>query len=246
MYIIIIDIHLYLYYISLKLCGIFSLWRILSLCTSRCTVFVLPSRHYFDVFIQACRPKSSVFCAYLLLNITNVFCAKTRLGHAYICPRMVTGQPVLKLYPPQKKFIFSRQKCHHFKGMRSTHPLLKNLRHIFLLLLLLWLFLSVSRTKVSTRLTLSCNFSGQIKRTSRLERRRDISVSLRLPWAAQWESAVALESDDPRCCIFSHSAKIYLASRSCLAPSRLYYLLVSGALCSPWFSPEKAYREYMH
>ena len=124
MYIIIIDIHLYLYYISLKLCGIFSLWRVLSLCTSRCTVFVLPSRHYFDVFIQACRPKSSVFCAYLLLNITNVFCAKTRLGHAYICPRMVTGQPVLKLYPPQKKFIFSRQKC-HFKGMRSTHPLLK-------------------------------------------------------------------------------------------------------------------------
>ena len=39
--------------------------------------------------------------------------------------------------------------------------------------------------------------------------------------------------------------EIYLASRSCLAPSRLYYLLVSSALCSPWFSPEKAYRQYM-
>ena len=39
--------------------------------------------------------------------------------------------------------------------------------------------------------------------------------------------------------------EIYLASRSYLAPSRLYYLLVSIALCSPWFSPEKAYRQYM-
>jgi len=27
--------------------------------------------------------------------------------------------------------------------------------------------------------------------------------------------------------------------------SRLYNLLVSSALCSPWFSPEKAYPEYM-
>ena len=146
---------------------------------------------------------------------------------------------------PKKSSSF-RAKNVILKGCAVRTHFWKNLRHIFLLLLLLWLFLSVSRTKVSTRLTLSCNFSGQIKRTSRLERRRDISVSLRLPWAAQWESAVALESDDPRCCIFSHSAKIYLASRSCLAPSRLYYLLVSGALCSPWFSPEKAYREYMH
>ena len=57
---------------------------------------------------------------------------------------------------------------------------------------------------------------------------------------SQWESAVALESDDPRCCIFSHSAKDNLASRSCPAPSRLYNLPVSSALCSPWFSPEKA------
>ena len=68
---------------------------------------------------------------------------------------------------------------------------------------------------------------------------------MRLPWTSQWESAVALESDDPRCCIFSLSAKNYLASRSCPAPSRLCYLLVSSALCSPWFSPEKAYPQYM-
>ena len=65
----------------------------------------------------------------------------------------------------------------------------------------------LSRTKASTRLTLSCNFTSQIKRTSRQERCRDVSISLRLPWAAQWESAVALESDDPRRCIFSGSAR---------------------------------------
>ena len=61
-------------------------------------------------------------------------------------------------------------------------------------------------------------------------------TSLRLPWISQWEFAVALESDDPRCCIliFSRSAKDYLASRSRTAPSRLCYLLVSSALCSPW------------
>jgi len=46
-----------------------------------------------------------------------------------------------------------------------------------------------------------------IKRTSRQERCQNISISLRLPWAAQWESAVALESDDPRCCIFFRSAR---------------------------------------
>ena len=45
--------------------------------------------------------------------------------------------------------------------------------------------------------------------------------------------------------ILSHSAKNSLASRSCSAHSRLYYLLVSSALCSPWFSPERAYPQYM-
>ena len=71
--------------------------------------------------------------------------------------------------------------------------------------------------------------------SSRQKRCRDVSPhsSLRLPWASQWESAVALESDDPRCCIFSRSAKNYLASRSCPAPSRLCYPLVSSGLCRP-------------
>ena len=58
-------------------------------------------------------------------------------------------------------------------------------------------------------------------------------TSLRLPWVSQWESVVALESDDPRCCIFPRSAKNNLASRSCPPPSWLCYLLVSSALCSP-------------
>ena len=78
----------------------------------------------------------------------------------------------------------------------------------------------------------------KLKRTSRLKRCRDISISLRLLWTSQWESAVALESDDPRCCIFSHSAKNYLASRSCPASSRLYYLLVSSAYAVHGFSRE--------
>ena len=51
------------------------------------------------------------------------------------------------------------------------------------------------------------------------------------PWTSQWETAVALESDDPRCCILSPSAKNYLASRSCPVPRRLCYLLVSDARC---------------
>ena len=58
-------------------------------------------------------------------------------------------------------------------------------------------------------------------------------TSLRLPWVSQWESALALESDDPRYCIFSRSAKNNLASRSRPPPSRLCYLLASSALCSP-------------
>ena len=43
----------------------------------------------------------------------------------------------------------------------------------------------------------------------------------------------------------SRSAKNYLASRSCLVLSRSYHLLVSYTLCSPWFSPEKAYSQCM-
>ena len=35
-------------------------------------------------------------------NITDVYCAKKRVEHACICPTMVTGLPVLKLYPPPK------------------------------------------------------------------------------------------------------------------------------------------------
>jgi hypothetical protein len=37
------------------------------------------------------RPKNSFLFGHLFFNITNVFCAKKRVGHACICPRMVTG-----------------------------------------------------------------------------------------------------------------------------------------------------------
>ena len=46
--------------------------------------------------------QEKLFFGHLFFNRTNVFCAKKRVGHACICPRMVTGSPVLKLYPPQK------------------------------------------------------------------------------------------------------------------------------------------------
>ena len=36
-------------------------------------------------------PQEKVLFGHLFFNITNVFCAKKRVGHACICPRMVTG-----------------------------------------------------------------------------------------------------------------------------------------------------------
>ena len=35
--------------------------------------------------------KKSFFFGHLFFNITNVFCAKKRVRHACICPRMVTS-----------------------------------------------------------------------------------------------------------------------------------------------------------
>ena len=52
--------------------------------------YLLKFKH---IQIQAGRPKKRflLLFGHLLLNITNVFCAKKRMGHACICPRMVTG-----------------------------------------------------------------------------------------------------------------------------------------------------------
>ena len=41
--------------------------------------------------IQAGRPKKSFLFGHIFSHITNAFCAKKRVGHACICPRMVTG-----------------------------------------------------------------------------------------------------------------------------------------------------------
>ena len=41
--------------------------------------------------VQAGRPKKRFLFGHLFLNLTNVCCAKKRVGHACICPRMVTG-----------------------------------------------------------------------------------------------------------------------------------------------------------
>jgi len=188
--------------------------------------------------------KKSFLFGHLFLNITNVFCAKKRAGHACICPRMVAGEPILKLSPPPKKLVFPRPKNNNGNSPLKTgcaRPLLKKSQAPFFLLLF-WLFLSeiLSRRCQLSRTTSdpACRVPNhRLIRPSPQLRLPKLKLvisaetlpwhftSLRLPWASQWESAVALESDDPRCCIFSHSAKNYLASRSCPAPSRLYYLL---------------------
>ena len=49
--------------------------------------------YIYIIDIQAGRPKKRFLFGHLFFNIiiTNVFCAKKRVGHACICPRMVTG-----------------------------------------------------------------------------------------------------------------------------------------------------------
>ncbi len=51
----------------------------------------IPEATICILYIQACRPKKSYLFGHLFFNITNAFCAKTKLGHACICPRMVTA-----------------------------------------------------------------------------------------------------------------------------------------------------------
>tara|TARA_B100000524_G_scaffold221454_1_gene116735 strand:- start:1096 stop:1410 length:315 start_codon:yes stop_codon:yes gene_type:complete len=60
--------------------------------------------------VQAGRLVKTFLFRHLFLNITKVFCAKKRVGHACICPRMVTGWPVLKLHPPKKELVFPQPK----------------------------------------------------------------------------------------------------------------------------------------
>ena len=47
--------------------------------------------YYYYYNLQAGRPKKRFLFGHLFFNITNVFCAKKRVGHACICPRVVTG-----------------------------------------------------------------------------------------------------------------------------------------------------------
>ena len=52
---------------------------------------LLPVRHFsLNKIIQAGRVKKSFFFGHLFFNIINVFCAKSRVRYACICPRMVT------------------------------------------------------------------------------------------------------------------------------------------------------------
>ena len=79
--------------------------------------------------VQAGRLVKTFLFRHLFLNITKVFCAKKRVGHACICPRMVTGWPVLKLYPPPpKKVSFpaaKKKKIPHWKLFSWSNFFLK-------------------------------------------------------------------------------------------------------------------------
>jgi len=77
--------------------------------------------------LQAGHPKKRFLFGHLFLNITNVFCAKKRVGHACICPRMVTGKPVLKLYPPPKVSFpaAKKMKIPHWKLFSWSNLFLK-------------------------------------------------------------------------------------------------------------------------
>ena len=75
--------------------------------------------------IQARRSKTLSLFGHLFFNITHVFCAKKRVGHACICPMMDIGWPVLKSYPPPKLGFPPKMAFY-----MDAHPLLKkNLRY---------------------------------------------------------------------------------------------------------------------
>ena len=44
-----------------------------------------------SLYLACSRLEKTFFCAHLFFSITDVFCAKKRLGHACICPRMYSG-----------------------------------------------------------------------------------------------------------------------------------------------------------
>ena len=90
------------------------------------------------ILVQACPAKKVVLFLFghLFFNInmiTDVFRAKTRVGHACIYPTMVTGQPILKLYPPPKNWLFRCQKKENSGGKPSVSALNFQARTAFFL-----------------------------------------------------------------------------------------------------------------
>ena len=66
--------------------------------------------------------KLFIWPPFFLIYITNVFCAKKRVGHACICPKMVTGEQVLKLYHPPKVSLSAAKKVNKFSHWkRDAH-----------------------------------------------------------------------------------------------------------------------------
>ena len=86
------------------------------------------------IYLQARLAKKSFLFDHLFFNITNVFCAKKRVGHACICPRMDTGPASFEVIPP-KSWLFRGQKIGNspVKAAISVWILLKKFRPIFVL-----------------------------------------------------------------------------------------------------------------
>ena len=63
--------------------------------------------------LAAPRTKKSYLFGHLFFNITNVFCAKKRVGHAaclYICPKDGHWPAIFEVVPPPQKVDFSVAK----------------------------------------------------------------------------------------------------------------------------------------
>ena len=113
------------------------------------------SEYHSCWYVQAGRPKKSFLFGPFFFNITNVFCAKKRVWHACICPRIVTGYSQFWSYTPPQNNCFSAAKKRKFPTENAkrdcARPLLKkNLRPKFFSSSFLAVFVGDSITPMST------------------------------------------------------------------------------------------------
>ena len=90
------------------------------------------------------------FLVWPFFNITDIFCAKTRLGHACMRPNMIPSHPILKLSPPQIKLAFPRPSNCKFREKNCSREFktfeAKQFIFYFLLICFVTLILRLSQT----------------------------------------------------------------------------------------------------